>query len=88
MSKGTPEIQMSHLRSDMKEEPRTAVKKVKVDQVIKLECVDIKVEPPDTEGGQTGASIESNPIQDIKKEPSEIEDDKTETSTELGLVTN
>ena len=72
----------------MKEEPPTAVKKVKVDQVIKMECVDIKVEPPDTEGGQTEASSESNPIQDIKKESLEIEDDQNETPTEPGLVTN
>ena len=71
----------------MKEEPRTALERVEVDQVIKMECEDIKVEPPDTEGGQTGASIESNPIQDIKKESLEIEEDKNETPTEPGLVT-
>ena len=79
---------MSHLSSDMKEEPPTALERVEVDHVIKMECEDIKIEPPDTEGDQTEASSESNAIQDIKKEPVEIEDDKTETSTELGLVTN
>ena len=85
MSKGTPKIQMSHLSSDMKEEPPTALKRVEVDKVIKMECEDIKVEPSDIEKGQTEASNESNvPCQDIKKE---IED-KTETSSEPGLVTN
>ena len=89
MSKGTPEIQMSHLRSDMREESPTAVKKVEVDQVIKMECMDIKVEPSDTGGGQTEASNKSNvPFHDFKNEPLETEDDKTEKSNKPGLVTN
>ena len=89
MSKGTPERQMSHLRNDMREESLTAVKRVEVDQVIKMECVDIKVEPSDTGGGQTEASNKSNvPFHDFKNEPLDTEDDKTEKSNKPGLVTN